>query len=99
MELEKYTDAMAKCSYCAFCQAACPVFKEDLLETHMPRARMDILRAALLDGELANTRRVRSILDRCLLCGTCVRTCPAGVPVDDIVIAARSQVYGAGRKG
>ncbi len=99
MELEKYADAMAKCSHCAFCQAGCPVFKEDLLETHMPRARMDLIRASLLGGEMALTRRARSVVDRCLLCGTCSRTCPAQVPVDDVVIAARARIYGAGRKG
>ncbi|MBW1988332.1 MAG: (Fe-S)-binding protein [Deltaproteobacteria bacterium] len=92
MRLEDLAEAMVKCSHCAFCQAACPVFKEDLLETHMPRARMEIIGVSLLDRELSPTRRVREIVDRCLLCSSCTHTCPANVPVDDVVAAARNRL-------
>ncbi|MFP4476076.1 MAG: (Fe-S)-binding protein [Desulfatibacillaceae bacterium] len=90
--LDAYKDMMARCSHCAFCQATCPVFSEDLLETHMPRARMDIIRGALLDRDIPVNNRVREVLSRCLLCGACTRTCPAGVAVDEITMAARGEL-------
>lgn len=97
-ELSSFTEQMDKCSHCAFCQATCPVFLEDLVETHMPRARMNLAKAALVDKSINQTKRLEQIIDRCLLCGNCVRTCPAAVPVNDIVIAARKQLYKGKRK-
>jgi glycolate dehydrogenase iron-sulfur subunit len=93
LELERYRDMMAKCSHCGLCQATCPVYLEDFLQTHLARARMDLIRAVLVEGSLPVTKRFRQILDRCLLCTNCSRTCPAGVLVDEIVAAARHQVY------
>ncbi len=97
-DLESYRDMMAKCSHCGLCQATCPVYLEDFLQTHLARARMDLIRAVLLEGELPVTKRFREVLDRCLLCTNCSRTCPAGVPVDEIIAAARNQVYQGKRR-
>ncbi len=97
-ELSSFKDLMAKCSHCAFCQATCPVFKADLLETHMPRARMKLAKGALVDGDVKKTRRLKKIMNRCLLCGNCAETCPANVPVNDIIIAARKELFGGKRK-
>lgn len=90
MDIALFKDIIDKCSHCAFCEAVCPVFREDLLETHVARSRMLILREALIEKRLPVTKRVREIVNRCLLCGQCKNACPAGVPVDDIVIAGRS---------
>jgi glycolate oxidase iron-sulfur subunit len=91
--LESYRDMMAKCSHCGLCQATCPVYLEEFLQTNLARARMDLIRAVLLEGELPVSKRFREVLDRCLLCTNCSQTCPAGVPVDEIIAAARNQVY------
>ena len=84
LSLELYEDMMAKCSYCQFCQATCPVYLEDHLETHLARARVELIRAALLEGSMPVTERLREVVSRCLLCGNCVQTCPAVIPVDEI---------------
>jgi glycolate oxidase iron-sulfur subunit len=84
---------MAKCSHCGLCQATCPVYLEDFLQTHLARARVDLIRAVLLDGTLPVTKRFREVLDRCLLCTNCSQTCPAGVLPDEIIAAARNQLY------
>jgi len=34
-DLQKYAEALAKCSRCKFCQAACPVYLEDLLRERL----------------------------------------------------------------
>ncbi|MBI9076070.1 MAG: (Fe-S)-binding protein [Desulfatibacillum sp.] len=97
-ELNDFEEMMAKCSYCAFCQATCPVFLQDLLETHMPRARMSLAKACLVENTIPRTKHLEEILDRCLLCGNCERTCPAGIKVNDIVVAARKSMYKGKRK-
>lgn len=96
--LKDYEAAMDKCSNCAFCEAACPVFLAELLETHVARSRVGIIRAALLDKSLPLTKRGRDVINRCLLCTRCVNSCPSGVPVDEIVIAARHLIYGGKRQ-
>lgn len=97
-DLNDFEEMMAKCSHCAFCQATCPVFLQDLLETHMPRARMTLAQACLVSHEVPRTKRLEKIMDRCLLCGNCERTCPAGVKVNDVVVAARKDLYKGKRK-
>lgn len=96
MDLARFSLIMDKCSHCAFCQATCPVYSADLTETHMPRARMQLIRASLLTDELPVTSRIRDIVDRCLLCGNCHRTCPAQVPIDSIVACARHALHPRG---
>jgi len=98
LDVKEYRDQMAKCSHCGLCQATCPVYLEDLLQTHVARVRMDLIRTCLVEGTLPVSKRFREVVDRCLLCTNCSRTCAAGVPVDDIVVAARYQLYGGKRR-
>jgi len=92
LDLRTYQSAMEKCCDCGFCQATCPVFLEDLLETHVARARMGLIRECLVEHSHPVTERLREVVNRCLLCTTCTRTCPARLPVDEIVIAARHEL-------
>ena len=98
LEVRHYRDMMAKCSHCGLCQATCPVYLEDSLQTHLARARMDLIRAVLVEGSLPVSKRFREVLNRCLLCTNCSQTCPAGVMVDEIITAARHQVYQGKRR-
>ena len=99
LDLRTYKAAMDKCCDCGFCQATCPVFLEDLLETHVARARMGLIRACLLEGTHPVTERLREVVGRCLLCTSCVQTCPARLPVDEIVVAARHQLQQQNSRG
>jgi len=92
-DLKKYQEQIQKCSHCKFCQATCPVFLQDLLETHTAGARMELVRACLLEKSLAITGRFNEIIDRCLLCTNCVQTCPANIPWDEMAVSARYQIY------
>ncbi|HBV95928.1 MAG: hypothetical protein JL50_04730 [Peptococcaceae bacterium BICA1-7] len=94
MRLENYAEALEKCSHCGFCQATCPVYLEDLLETHLTRSRINLIRSALIDKSLPVTRRVKEIINRCLLCTNCTHTCPGGLPCDEIIAAARAELGG-----
>ena len=92
-DLEYYRGLVEKCSHCALCEAVCPVYLEDLLETHVARARVDIIYQTLYKKSLPVTPRVREIINRCLLCTSCTRDCGAAVPVHEIIITARATLY------
>lgn len=92
--LENYRAFMNKCSSCAFCQATCPSFSADISESLMPRARMAIIRACLLDKTMPLTRRAKKIISQCLLCGNCTRTCPASIPVEEMAALAKEMMGG-----
>ena len=96
-DLEYYRGLVEKCSHCALCEAVCPVYLEDLLETHVARARVDIIYQTLYKKSMPVTPRVREIINRCLLCTSCTRDCGAAVPVHEIIITARAALYGSGK--
>jgi glycolate oxidase iron-sulfur subunit len=96
-DLAYYRGLVEKCSHCALCEAVCPVYLEDLLETHVARARVDIIYQTLHKKSMPVTPRVREIIDRCLVCTSCTRDCGAAVPVHEIIISARAALY-SGRK-
>ncbi|MBU2549882.1 MAG: (Fe-S)-binding protein [Proteobacteria bacterium] len=99
LNLDAYRDLITKCSQCQLCQTTCPVFLEDMLETHLARARIGLIQAAMLEGKMPVTRRLREIVDRCLLCTNCTQTCPSWVPVDEIIAAARFELHKGKRRG
>ena len=93
LQLSRFRDSMARCTHCGLCQAVCPVYLEDCLQTHLARARIDLIRAALLEGSIPVTKRLREVVKRCLLCTCCSQACAAQIPIDEIVAAARSRLY------
>jgi len=96
-DLDYYRALVDKCSHCALCEAVCPVYLEDMLETHVARARIDIINQTLYKKSMPVTPRVREIIDRCLVCTSCTQSCGAAVPVHEIIITARHALY-AGKK-
>lgn len=92
LKLENYQDIINKCSHCGYCQATCPVYLEDLLESHVARNRLNLINQVLILGSMSSSQRFKEILDRCLLCTNCTQTCSSKVPVDEIIIAARAEV-------
>lgn len=95
IKLEEYRETINKCSQCSYCQATCPVYMADLMESYVARNRISVINAGLMKEEIPVTARVKEIIERCLLCTNCVQTCPGQVPIDEIVIAAR---YELGKK-
>ena len=94
--LEQYREVMERCSQCGYCQASCPVFSQELLESYTARGRTLLIKAALMDGALPVGKRAKEIVANCLLCGTCAHTCPGGLPLDEIFMAARNQLRPGG---
>jgi glycolate oxidase iron-sulfur subunit len=97
-DLNHYREPMLKCSWCEYCQATCPIYLEDLLETHVARSRLNLIRMCLLEKALPVSDRFEEIVDRCLCCSNCSQTCPAKIPVEEMVMAARSILYQGKRR-
>lgn len=92
MKLADYSEIINRCSQCSFCQEYCPSFQAKRTENFLAKHRMNLIREVLLDKTAAESARFREIVDTCLLCTNCTRNCFSLVPIDEIVIAARSEL-------
>jgi glycolate oxidase iron-sulfur subunit len=92
MKLEDYKDISARCSECNFCQAVCPVFISKGSENWLARNRLNLIREVLIEKTMEPSPRFTEILETCLLCTGCTQSCSSMVPVDEIIIAARSRM-------
>jgi glycolate oxidase iron-sulfur subunit len=84
------------CNKCGLCLADCPVYKEVLVESASPRGKVQLSRH-ILEGDLKLSPRMKEILSKCLLCGSCVAACPSGVHGDQLFSGLRwraTQQYG-----
>ncbi|MCR4393660.1 MAG: (Fe-S)-binding protein, partial [Dehalococcoidales bacterium] len=88
-EIERFRRDHELCMKCGFCISACPVYREELVESAVARGKNQLVRG-LLSGELELTRELEERLDKCTLCKTCTQNCPAGVQIPSVIIAARA---------
>lgn len=87
-ELPPY-DWLRHCVRCARCLPVCPTYQETLLEVQSPRGRLSLIKA-VEDGKLPFNERIEEHLYHCLDCRMCNTVCPAGVPIGEAILAARS---------
>ncbi|MGE5389722.1 MAG: (Fe-S)-binding protein [Deltaproteobacteria bacterium] len=90
--VEEYADQITKCSHCSYCQASCPVFLQELVESVLPRNRIEVILRSVIDKSMPLSPRALEIIDRCLLCTNCTQGCSSQVPIDEIVVAARAAI-------
>ena len=93
---ERTKENVYHCNKCGLCMAVCPVYKELLLESTSPRGKVQLSKS-ILEGNLELTERMKDILSKCLLCGSCVAACPGGVHGDQLFSGLRwraTQQYG-----
>ncbi|UCG88242.1 MAG: (Fe-S)-binding protein [Gemmatimonadota bacterium] len=84
------------CVRCGLCLSVCPGYRESLIETDSPRARVALVRA-LKEGLLeAPTDGYSAAFFRCLLCGACTFVCPSGVAVNRILELTRGELASLG---
>jgi glycolate oxidase iron-sulfur subunit len=91
-EVERFRQDHDLCMKCGFCMSACPVYKEELVESAVARGKNQIIRG-LLGGQLEYTPELEKLLDKCTLCKTCTVNCPAGVQIPSVIIAARADKF------
>lgn len=88
--LEQYRREIARCVRCGSCSAVCPSFLADRRESRSPRGRIALIEA-VLDGRLAVSAGYKDRLATCTGCLACEARCANGVPVADIILAAKEQ--------
>ncbi len=90
-ELPDY-DTLLSCVRCARCLPVCPTYRETLNEIQSPRGRLALIRA-VEDGRLElSSSGVEEHLYHCLDCRACNTVCPAGIPIGEVIVSARSAV-------
>jgi len=88
-QIEKFKADLDRCTKCGFCMSACPVYREERVESSVARGKIMLIRA-LLDSGLGLTDELAEQLNRCTLCRTCAENCPAGTDVPSVIAAARA---------
>lgn len=84
------------CIRCGFCRSVCPVVSEkDMEETAGPRGRMILIRGLIM-REVKPSSRVIEKMYMCTGCAYCRLKCPPGLEVDNIVLAARRDLFSLG---
>jgi heterodisulfide reductase subunit D len=81
---------------CGNCREVCPVFQETQDESMVARGKIRLIKA-FLEGDLDLTDRFQNKIFQCLNCNACVTTCPCGIEVDEVILAARSEMRRAGK--
>lgn len=89
--LDKYKEEVSRCVRCGGCQATCPTYAYSGDESMVARGRMALVEA-VIDKRLGLTRGFSRAIDSCLDCKACMKSCPSGVKVDEIIYAAKAEV-------
>jgi glycolate oxidase iron-sulfur subunit len=89
-ELPDY-ETLLSCVRCARCLPVCPTYRETLNEIQSPRGRLGLIRA-VEDGRLEMSATVEEHLYHCLDCRACNTVCPAGIPIGETIVSARSAI-------
>jgi glycolate oxidase iron-sulfur subunit len=82
---------LLKCAHCGMCLPVCPVYRETLIETDSPRARLALLKDAEHVGLDRKKGHIQKIYD-CITCMACSQVCPSGVRPDELISRARTQI-------
>ena len=91
--LKDFEKVIHECVKCGVCQAHCPTYLVSRREGAVARGKI-ALAAALLDGEIGLEERLQQDISMCLMCGSCVNSCPNKVPTHEIVGAIRREITG-----
>lgn len=94
--LSDHSEDIVRCMKCGTCMSTCPVYSITQRETLLARGRIRLLRAAL-NGELELTDGLQEALFTCLNCDACSVTCPPGVPVNELIMAAKAALLASGK--
>ncbi|MGE0626512.1 MAG: glycolate oxidase subunit GlcF [Hyphomicrobiaceae bacterium] len=86
---------LRRCVHCGLCTATCPTYVLLGDERDSPRGRIYLMKEMFEEGGPAS-HQVKTHVDRCLTCLSCMTTCPGGVDYMHLVDAARVRIEDAG---
>jgi glycolate oxidase iron-sulfur subunit len=89
--IKDFEKVIRDCVKCGMCQAHCPAYLVEKKEGAVARGKI-ALAGALLDGATGLEERLQQDISMCLMCGSCVSTCPNKVPTHEIVGAIRREI-------
>jgi glycolate oxidase iron-sulfur subunit len=88
--LEKYRSEISRCVRCGACRAVCPGFLAEREESLSARGRMALVEA-VMNGRLQVSGIFQDRLAACTGCLACEGACPSGVPVTEVIQAAKEE--------
>ena len=80
------------CVKCGICRSVCPVFKEKKEEPFVARGHITLIQELIKGSIDFSSKKAKNYLGECLLCTTCVESCPNDAHTDLAVVAARITV-------
>lgn len=86
--LKDVEDIVSQCDRCGTCLTVCPLFGVKDIESSSARGKNNIVRG-MIQGVVKPSEKVLTMINFCLLCRTCVDSCPSKVKTDDAMIAIR----------
>lgn len=91
-ELKDFKNQIHKCSKCGLCQSACPIYKVTGNDCSVSRGQFIMLKG-VINGDLKLSKNINRYLNLCLKCGACSKSCPSGINVVDVIVAAKSEYF------
>ncbi len=79
------------CNKCGFCLSVCPTYKAQGTEDASPRARIQLI-DALKENRVGSSEKLKEIISKCLMCGSCANICPSGINHYDRFMRMREQM-------
>ncbi len=83
--------APSACVRCGACMTVCPLYRATGREGAVARGKLNLWELYQA-GRLHSPAALRDFLEFCLLCGACSDKCAVGLPVPEIVKAARAEI-------
>jgi glycolate oxidase iron-sulfur subunit len=91
-DLSALQQELDKCMHCGNCMAVCPVYATDKTEAGVARGKVMVAQA-VLEGELGlDEPEVVEMLFNCLVCKSCMQSCPTKVDFGRIMLALRAAI-------
>jgi len=81
-----------KCMRCGMCMSVCPVYATEKNEAAVARGKIGIAEAVIAGDLALDDPEVIDALFNCLVCKSCMQSCPSGVQFDRIILGLRAAV-------
>ena len=79
------------CNRCGFCLSVCPAYQAQGAEDTSPRARIQLI-DFFADHKIASSEKLKDIISKCLMCGSCANICPSGINHPERYIRMREKM-------
>ena len=91
-ELKAIQKELDKCMHCGACMAVCPIYKTEKSEAGVARGKIGVA-DAVMEGKLAiDDPEVMTMLFNCLVCKSCMQSCPTKVDFAEIMLGLRAAI-------